>query len=645
MAKFTDVYKQELKSKGVLSSIGSSVLKQTKERLDPRNILFGGKGFIGATGRKIFGEGFKAVPQKRLREDGDSLKAEALGALLESSKRTEGQLVIIGKNTMPLRAISRDMNVVRQNIIKLVKLGGGNATNKADAFFRSQKEEEAAYENALRKLETKTDSGKKVSKEGQSTGQMGLLGSLFGGLKSLGSSLAGILTATLGKIPGLIFNGIKDIFKNLPSLLTAGVAGAKFTTKMLWNALKFAGARLLLPLITSPTGAAILGTAGIAWLMKHILEDEIDKLKFSNMLNEGRTPESEEEKKRFQEYIQQLEDSDQDSELKRIARYESMISGDYGVFNEKDAIEAIRKRRKNRLASDPAALARFNATNQSNLFSLNSTSPEVIDVEQRRALMQQQELEELQSYKIPIIPKTTMEKPGSAGPQSPTRVPDNYIDPGKKQILNEIGLKESRGDYNALVYGKNTPKRASLVGMTLQEVLNYQAGMVSRGHASTAVGKYQITRDTLEEFAKKAGVSMEEKFTPFIQDKIAAKILDEAGYTKFAKGEISRDTFTNNVARRWAAMPSTTGKSFYDGIAGNRSLISLQNAQQLYSSSAALSNATNNLRDVQDTLQTQTGNTTVINSNTSAPPIQPQSPDKTSALNVDALQLFAGYYV
>ena len=236
--------------------------------------------------------------------------------------------------------------------------------------------------------------------------------------------------------------------------------------------------------------------------------------------------------------------------------------------------------------------------------------------------------------------QTSFEK----GRTTPTRVPDNYIDPGKKQILNEIGLKESRGDYNALVYGKNTPKRASLVRMTLQEVLNYQAGMVSRGHASTAVGKYQITRDTLEEFAKKAGVSMEEKFTPFIQDKIAAKILDEAGYTKFAKGEISRDTFTNNVARRWAAMPSTTGKSFYDGIAGNKSLISLQNAQQLYSSSAALSNATNNLRDVQDTLQTQTGNTTVINSTTPAPPIQEKSPDKTSALSVDALQLFASYY-
>jgi hypothetical protein len=634
MAKFTDVYKQELKSKGVLSSIGSSVLKQTKERLDPRNILFGGKGFIGATGRKIFGEGFKAVPQKRLREDGDSLKAEALGALLESSKRTEGQLVIIGKNTMPLRAISRDMNVVGQNIIKLVKLGGGNATNKADAFFRSQKEEETAYENALRKLETKTDSGKKVSKEEQPTGQMGLLGSLFGGLKSLGSSLAGILTATLGKIPGLIFNGIKDIFTNLPKLVGSGIKGAALTLPMLWKALKIAGARLLTPLITSPFGLAALGVGGMAWLIGKIYEDTNTQNRIEKLVEENKLPDTEsypDDPQKLEEYLTKLEDAGPNEEM-LAARYRSQISG----IPLEDVLKDISERRKKRLMGIQPIDYSSQATDM-----LGTPLPQ--DVSGLG-------LSDVKDGTEPFVgpPREYMKQNQTSfekGRTTPTRVPDNYIDPGKKQILNEIGLKESRGDYNALVYGKNTPKRASLVGMTLQEVLNYQNGMVSRGHASTAVGKYQITRDTLEEFAKKAGVSMEEKFTPFIQDKIAAKILDEAGYTKFAKGEISRDTFTNNVARRWAAMPSTTGKSFYDGIAGNRSLISLQNAQQLYSSSAALSNASNNLKDMQNNLQAPTENTTFINNNTPAPPIQQQSPDKISALNVDALQLFAGNYV
>jgi hypothetical protein len=48
---------------------------------------------------------------------------------------------------------------------------------------------------------------------------------------------------------------------------------------------------------------------------------------------------------------------------------------------------------------------------------------------------------------------------------------------------------------------------------------------------------------------------------------------------------------------------------------------------------------------MQNNLQAPTENTTFINNNTPAPPIQQQSPDKISALNVDALQLFAGNYV
>ena len=65
MATFTEVYKQELKNKGVLSSIGSAALKQTKEKLDPRNILFGGKGLFSVTGQKIFGKGYQAVPKSK----------------------------------------------------------------------------------------------------------------------------------------------------------------------------------------------------------------------------------------------------------------------------------------------------------------------------------------------------------------------------------------------------------------------------------------------------------------------------------------------------------------------------------------------------------------------------------------------------
>ena len=44
-------------------------------------------------------------------------------------------LKIISKNFMSIHLMARDLNVARQNSVKLVKLEGGEAVNKADAWF------------------------------------------------------------------------------------------------------------------------------------------------------------------------------------------------------------------------------------------------------------------------------------------------------------------------------------------------------------------------------------------------------------------------------------------------------------------------------------------------------------------------------
>ena len=66
-------------------------------------------------------------------------------------------------------------------------------------------------------------------------------------------------------------------------------------------------------------------------------------------------------------------------------------------------------------------------------------------------------------------------------------------------LLDIIGRGESGGNYNVLVGGK----QANLTGMTIAEVQKLQSTMLKSGHASTAVGKYQITKDTLAETVKK----------------------------------------------------------------------------------------------------------------------------------------------
>ena len=62
-------------------------------------------------------------------------------------------LNIIAKNSLALPGMARDMNVLRQNIVKLVKLKNAEAITKADKFFKTEDQKEAELE-AARKKET-----------------------------------------------------------------------------------------------------------------------------------------------------------------------------------------------------------------------------------------------------------------------------------------------------------------------------------------------------------------------------------------------------------------------------------------------------------------------------------------------------------
>jgi hypothetical protein len=193
MATFTDVYKQELKSKGVLSSLGSTMFKRSKERLDPRNILFGGSGITSAIGQKIFGKGYSALNKSSSGKSlGDSgMQSQALNALIISSKNQEAQLSIIAKNTMNSNAMARDMNVMRQNIMKLVTISGGKASRGADMFFKDAAARESAYESQFGKSGgSKSVSPVAISADPKKEGG-GLLSTL---VKAVGAISVAILT-------------------------------------------------------------------------------------------------------------------------------------------------------------------------------------------------------------------------------------------------------------------------------------------------------------------------------------------------------------------------------------------------------------------------------------------------------------------
>ena len=213
---FRDILKNQRSSgSGIISSLGTASMASLRSTMDPRNYLFKSGGVLNALFPKVKGYQYKDTAQK-IKTSGDTLNATL------SSDKLDGviqRLDIVGKNTMVLPMMSRDMNIARQSLVKLVKLNGGTQRDKADRFFSRAKESENLYESKLGMKSTSTSPTPAKKEDGGSLG--GFLKSLFIG----GALIAGIgklleipeIRETLkGFLKGFIesvFNGIKEIVK------------------------------------------------------------------------------------------------------------------------------------------------------------------------------------------------------------------------------------------------------------------------------------------------------------------------------------------------------------------------------------------------------------------------------------------------
>lgn len=142
-----------------------------------------------------------------------------------------------------------------------------------------------------------------------------------------------------------------------------------------------------------------------------------------------------------------------------------------------------------------------------------------------------------------------------------------------KPIRDLIGKYESRGDYN-IVYG-GIPKHlrpAALTNMTVAEVIAWQKHVVAAGAKSSAAGKYQIIRKTLEGL----GFPGSAKFNTYTQDAMADALLDRRGFKKFLAGSISAEQMAIALSQEWASFPVPKdmqgatrwvkkGQSYYQG--------------------------------------------------------------------------------
>ena len=125
--------------------------------------------------------------------------------------------------------------------------------------------------------------------------------------------------------------------------------------------------------------------------------------------------------------------------------------------------------------------------------------------------------------------------------------------------------------YDAVQYGARVkpPKRPT--EMTLAELYAWIDATPGQPHA---IGRYQFIPPTLRHSAKRLGLPPSTRFSPNVQDRLADLLLGDAGLGMVRGGAITPERFMLNLARIWAGLPTATGRSHYEGYAGNRAVLS-----------------------------------------------------------------------
>lgn len=141
---------------------------------------------------------------------------------------------------------------------------------------------------------------------------------------------------------------------------------------------------------------------------------------------------------------------------------------------------------------------------------------------------------------------------------------------GIKQVILKA---ESDGNYND-VFG--TSRKIPLTKMTLDEVMALQGRMKAAGSPSTAVGGFQFLRSTLTDLKKNLKLTGDEIFDEKLQNQLADALLQRRGFGEYLKGKMGHKELVDSIAKEWAGLPTTSGKSFYEGDGLNHSTVKLR---------------------------------------------------------------------
>ena len=148
-------------------------------------------------------------------------------------------------------------------------------------------------------------------------------------------------------------------------------------------------------------------------------------------------------------------------------------------------------------------------------------------------------------------------------------------------ILDMIAEHESNGNYNAVI-GNAHWAMEDLSTLTFTDIYGLMDELISRGEPSTAVGRYQIIRRTLQALQSTLVLTDADLFTPEVQDKMAWRLMIGRGYPAWWRGAMTDVEFAHGLSCEWASLPDPDrgGKSHYDGVGPNHAGTTLEHVYE-----------------------------------------------------------------
>jgi hypothetical protein len=282
MATLADVIRSKRKSgQSRTGSFFGSLKDKLKETIDPRQ-LFNQSGILTSLFPSL-----KAYKAKGVGEETGKLIQRRTAELSTSPQSMNGgmDLSVIEQNTkisavnsLSLPGMSRDMNVMRQNILKMAKVVGIKPVTKADMYFKKSSEREKEYESKFKTrpklIEQKTSSDDDTEK---SKGFLSTLISLIGGLIS---AITGVISKLIGGlfsviqsmvtiVVGALKSAISLIVKSLFSLIKNVISKLFKSFSKVFSLLNAGGLlRIITGFLSGPIGITLLAGAIAASLIK-----------------------------------------------------------------------------------------------------------------------------------------------------------------------------------------------------------------------------------------------------------------------------------------------------------------------------------------------------------------------------------------